>query len=76
VFSIQLIVVDGEGAGQHKVVETLTSPRLFVYDAEHRAKLALKHAKRRPSDVLMPTGWIVLDSEGRQVACSWEPTKP
>jgi hypothetical protein len=72
-FTIEFVVIVGEGDDQPRVVEKMASPRFFLYDVEHRARLLLRKSKRQPSEN-SPNGYRILDSEGRMVACSWKTT--
>jgi hypothetical protein len=71
-FTIEFVVVGTDHPTQPRVVERMASPRFFLYDVEHRAKLLLRKAKRMPPSENSPNGYRILDEEGRVVACSWK----
>jgi len=64
-FTIELVII---GVREHpEVIERTTSPRHFLYDAEHRAKTLLAEARRRfPRNP--PDGYRILDQDGVVVA--------
>jgi hypothetical protein len=70
-FTIEFVVVTEDRPEQPKVIETMTSPRVFLYDVEHRARLVLRKAKRQPSPG-SPNGYQIRDAEGQVVVRSWE----
>jgi hypothetical protein len=70
-FTIEFVVIAGEGSDPPRVVERMPSPRFFLYDVEHRARLLLRKAKRQPSEN-SPNGYQMLDGEGHVVARSWK----
>jgi hypothetical protein len=70
-FTIEFVVVADGCPKQPRVVERMTSPRFFLYDVEHRARLFLRKAKRESSPD-SPNGYQILDAEGQVIARSWE----
>ena len=70
-FTIEFVVVVSDSTDQPRVVERMASPRFFLYDVEHRARLLLRKSKRQPSEN-SPNGYQILDGEGRIVARSWK----
>ena len=71
-FTIEFVVVTEDRPEQPTVIERMTSPRVFLYDVEHRARLVLRKAKKQPSPG-SPNGYQILDAAGQVITRSWDP---